>query len=956
MKNAKISSMMLSMRIMKISKKPMPTYRKKLIEVNIPLQAINVESAKDASLTHGHPSTLHRYWARRPLAACRAVIFASMVDDPSECRDEFPTEPEQNAERNRLHDIIKRLVIWQNSNDENLLAEARYEIAFSAARNNGENLVSFHNRFKNDPKAVLQYLHDHCPAVYDPFCGGGSIPLEAQRLGLCARASDLNPLPVLLNKAMIELPPKFHDQNPVNPDADPLGMFTGTGRRRRRAPWKGTAGLAADIRYYGAWMREEAHKRIGHLYPKVQLPDGTSATVVAWLWARTVPCINPACGLQMPLMKTFQLSKKKGNEHWTKPVIDRESNTISFIVQEHSGGVPKDGTVSKNGAFCIACGSAVKLPYVREQGKAGNIDKIMTTIVADGEHKKLFLSPTEAHIQVSEDAEPAWRPRGKLPEQARSISVQLYGFTEWHRLFTDRQINALNIFESLLPEVHDQIIKDGAEAKYADALQTYLALAVGRTAESNCSFTWWENLGEKIPPVFARQGIPMTWDFAEANPFSSSTQNWTSQVQWIAKVIENLPVSANVGKVHQADVTTIPHATDNPVIITDPPYYDNIHYADSSDFFYVWLRHILRDTYPKLFAGIMTPKDEEIVANRYRFENPAQRFENLLGKALMRMRLYCSNKFPTSIFYAYKQEKKEPDGVTSTGWETMLTATVNAGFQIIATWPLRTERTRGLKAEVNALASSIVLVCHPRPEEAPAIIRDDFLQELKKVMPSALDRLTRIANIRPVDLAQAAIGPGMEVYSAYSKVTRISGEIVPIREVLKEINKEITAYHEKETGELDPESQFCLTWLQQHGYMEGNYGDALVLATAKGVDIDTMHNKVLLSARSKVRLLRSEEYAERENSENMTAWEGGLRMVWHLSGVEKSGGISGCTAVARAMRDYESAKRLAGILYTYYERRGDAENASRYNNLVTQWQYISQSMGSPQQMEMETVL
>ena len=927
----------------------MTNYRKKLIEVNIPLQAINVESAKDASLTHGHPSTLHRYWARRPLAACRAVIFASMVDDPSECRDEFPTEPEQNAERTRLHNIIKRLVVWQNSNDENLLAEARYEIAYSAARNNGENLNVFHGKFKNDPEAVLHYLRDHCPPVYDPFCGGGSIPLEAQRLGLRARASDLNPLPVLLNKAMIELPPKFHNQKPVNPDADPMGMFTGTGRGKQRVPWKGTAGLAADIRHYGAWMREEAHKRIGHLYPKAQLPDGTSATVVAWLWARTVPCINPACGLQMPLMKTFQLSKKKGNEHWIRPIVNRVSNTISFAVQPHDMGVPKGGTV-KNGAFCLACNTAVKLSYVREQGKAGKMGKIMTAIVAEGKRQRLFLSASEAHLQATMVAEPRWRPKGKLPNKARSISVQLYGFAEWHSLFTDRQVTALNTLGNLLSEVRSRIIKDGAETKYADALQSYLALAIGRTAESSCSFTWWENQGEKIPPVFARQGIPMTWDFAEANPFSGSTQNWLSQVEWIAKVIENLPVTVNRGETYQADATTTTHATDNPIIVTDPPYYDNIHYADSSDFFYVWLRPTLRYIYPKLFAGMITPKDEEIVANRYRFENPVQHFEGLLGKALGRMSQHCSDEFPTSIFYAYRQQKKEQDGMTSTGWETMLTATVNAGFQIIATWPLRTERTRGLKTEVNALASSIVLVCRPRPEEAPAIVRGDFLQELKKVMPPALERLTRIANIRPVDFAQAAIGPGMEVYSRYSKVTRISGEVVPIREVLKEINNEITTYHEKETGELDLESQFCLTWQQQHGYMEGNYGDALVLATAKGVDIDTMHDKVLLKDRSKVRLLRAEEYVDRENSEEMTAWEGCLRMVWHLSGVERSGGISACTVVARAMRDYESAKRLARVLYTYYESRGDAESASHYNNLVTQWQYISQSIRAPEQM------
>ena len=889
----------------------MTNYRKKLIEVNIPLQAINVESAKDASLTHGHPSTLHRYWARRPLAACRAIIFASMVDDPSECKDEFPTEPDQEAERNRLHNIIKRLVIWQNCNDENLLAEARYEIAYSAARNNSENLNVFRAKFKNDPEAVLHYLRDHCPAVYDPFCGGGSIPLEAQRLGLRARASDLNPLPVLLNKAMIELPPKFHDQNPVNPDADPMGMFTGTGRSKTRAPWKGTAGLAADIRYYGAWMREEAHKRIGHLYPDVQLSDGTSATVVAWLWVRTIPCINPACGLQMPLLGTFQLSTKAGNHHWTKPVVDRDLNKLSFVVQTHNEGVPKKGTVNRTGAHCFACGTAVKLPYMREQAKAGRVKEVMIAIVTEGDRKKLFLSPTDAHIRVAQSAASSWNPRGKLPDDATNLRVQGYGITDWYQLFTERQLTALGTFSDFLEETRNRILQDGANPQYADAVFSFLALAIGRTTDGNSSFTFWRNSGENIEGVFARQTIPMVWDFPEANLFSNSTQNWMSQVEWVAKVVERFPISTNPSTVYQADAATTRHVTNTSVIVTDPPYYDNIGYADLSDFFYVWLRPILRNIYPELFTGMMTPKAEEIISNKLRFENHKEHFEQLLGKAFLQMREYCSTEFPTSIFYAYKQQEEEQKEKISTGWEKMLLAVANAGFQIVGTWPMRTEQPKALKKNQNALASSILLVCRPRPEDAPAITRTELLQELKKVMPLALERLTRIANIRPVDLAQAAIGPGMEVYSRYSKVIRVSGEVVPIREVLMHINNEITAYHEKETGELDPESQFCLTWLQQHGYTEGNYGDAEGLSKAKDVDIVAMHDKLLLSARGKVRLLRTEEYADSENSEEMTAWEGCLRMVWHLSGSERSGGISGCTAVARAMRDYESAKRLA---------------------------------------------
>ncbi len=921
----------------------MTTYRKKLIETEIPLHAINIESAKDASLTHGHPSTMHRYWARRPLAACRAIIFASMVDDPSVCTDEFPTITDQSAERNRLHEIIKRLIIWKNINDENILAEARFEIAFSVARNNEENLDVFRESYENDPKAVLKYLNDHCPAVYDPFCGGGSIPLEAQRLGLRARGSDLNPLPVLLTKAMIELPPKYHNQAPINPDADPLGISTRTGRRHTFVPWKGAAGLADDIRYYGAWMREEAFKRIGHLYPKAQLSDGRSSTVVAWLWAHTIPCNNPACNLHMPLTKTFQLSKKKNNAHWTRPFVDEESKIILWKVQTHNRGVPKP-TVKRTGAYCCFCGNAVKLSYVATQARAGRMGETLTAIVAEGK-PKMFVSPNDVHNQVALSARTAWRPR-QIIEETPKVSGLIYGMTYWYQMFTERQLTVLNTFKDLLPEVRKCITLENKEDKYADVICSYLSLAIGRMAEANCRASWWENSCTFIAPAFTRQALQMTWVFAEANPFSTSTQNWVAQVEWIAKVVENLPTFANRGTAYQADAITTKHASDRPVIITDPPYYDNIQYSDLSDFFYVWLRVLLRDVYPELFGGMMTPKEEEIVAAP-RFKDPHGHFEDLLSKAFLHMREHCSDIFPTIIFYAYKQQE-EVDGITSTGWETMLSATINAGFQIMATWPMRTERVTGTKTEVNALASSIVLVCRPRPDNSPEIVHNDFIQELKKEMPLALDRLTRIANIRPVDFAQAAIGPGMEIYSRYNKVKRVNGKIVPMRETLREINKHITVYREKEIGELDPESQFCLTWLQQHGYTEGNFGDAETLSKAKDVSLVNINGKVLVAGRGKVRLLRGEEIAESEISEDMTAWEGCLRMVWHLSGEENSEGISGCAEVARAMRDFESAKRLARVLYAYYDARGDASSASDYNNLVTEWQYISETMGSPQ--------
>ena len=928
------------------------TCRKKLIEVDLPLDDINRESAREKSIRHGHPSTLHMWWARRPLAACRAVIFASMVDDPSSCSDELPTEEEQRVERERLHEIIRKLVEWESTDEsqlgvKTLLANARYEIARSVARSRGETAPT-------DPTEVLDYLREHTLPIYDPFAGGGSIPLEAQRLGLKAVASDLNPVAVLINKALIEIPPKFRNRPPVNPDADRIGMMVGKGKKKQRFPWRGASGLANDIRYYGAWLREEAFKRIGHLYPKAKLSDSSDATVIAWLWTRTIPCQNPACGVQMPLLKTFQISKKGNNEHWIKPTVDHAAKRVSFVVQKHSGSVPEGGTVDSDGAVCIACNNAVPLSYVREQGRAGNMGEQMTAIIAEGNRRRIYVSPTDEHIKTALETESAWRPSGSLPEQARSISVQIYGFTRWHQLFTERQLIALTTFSDLMPEIRSLILEHGASVEYADAICTYLALAIGKMTNRGSSFTLWDALTEKLVQVFGRQGIPMVWDFAEGNPFSTSTGNWIGQIDYVSKVVERLPGNINSGKAYQADASTTIYAKDGPIIVTDPPYYGNIHYADSSDFFYVWLRPLLRDMYPDLFAAILTPKEDEMIESRFRFENPRQRFEELLGKTLKLIRERCSDEFPSSIFYAYKQQQEEREGRASTGWEAMLSAVVSAGFQIVGTWPMRTELTTNLKKNINALASSVVLVCRPRPDDASIATRRQFLNALDKELPAALDQLTQKRHIAPTDLAQATIGPGMQIYSRYSRVETISGEPVSVREALVAINRAIADYDERQEGDLDSESRFCLDWLKQHGYGEGPYGDAETLARAKNIDISKLqHSDGLLTAeRGRVKLLPLDAFS---NSEQLTlgdttAWEGCFRMAYHLNR-EDGEGIAGAAHVGREMgSNVESVERLARILYNHYDRKGDSQNAVIFNNLVTEWQRIREKMGDDEQL------
>lgn len=915
-------------------------YRKKLIEVDLPLDIINAESAREKSIRHGHPSTLHLWWARRPLAACRAVLFASLVDDPSA----YLTDAEEIViERAKLHDLLGRLVKWENSNDPTLLAAARYEIAGSVARSKGETAPT-------DPAAVLDYLNRQAQPIYDPFCGGGSIPLEAQRLGLRAVGTDLNPVAVLITKALIELPPKFANRPPVNPDADPMGMTVGKGKQAKQVPWRGAAGLAADIRYYGRKMRELAWAKIGHLYPTAELPEGGAATVIAWLWARTIPCANPACGIAMPLLKSFQVSKKAGNQHWIKPVVDNESKTVAFVVQNHGRDVPAGGNISRYGATCVACGNTAVLEYVREQSRAGKIGEVMTCIVAEGNRKRLFLSPTEEQIKIAFSEKANKKPTQKMPSSAYLVSGRGYGITEWSELFTERQLIGLNAFSDALLEIRDSIVADRAGGQYANAVLTYLALAIGRNADSSSKFSTWQNVGDFVAHVFARQAIPMVWDFAETNSFSSSSQNWMNHVTWVAEAVESLPAAVNQGETHQADATTTIYAKDGPIIVTDPPYYDNISYAELSDYFYVWLRPLLREIYPDLFSGILVPIDEEMIAAPRFGRDTRRRFEDLLNQTLRLIRERCSPDFPSSIFYAYKQQEEEREGRTSTGWETMLTAVVNAGFWIVGTWPMRTERAaRSNALAANSLATSVVLVCRPRPADALPALQQRFREELRAEVPAALEQLTRESHIAPVDLRQAAIGPGMAVYSRYGVVQTPAGAAVTVRQALADINDAVSQYLAEQAGQMDDESRFCLDWLLSHPRGGGDYGVAEGLARPYNLSIEDglerRHN--LLTAQDGWVALRDlDEYDEERpwpgRRTALTAWEGVHRMAWHLLPGESGQGIEGCVPAAQRAADrLDALERLARILYDIYDRQGVSAKAVAFNSVVVSWNEIT---------------
>lgn len=913
-------------------------YKRKLIEVAIPLEAINAASSREKSIRHGHPSTLHLWWARRPLASARAVLFASLVDDPSSRPEEFPTEIEQDTERQRLFELIEELVLWENSNNELVLERAGAEIR--------------------------RCVGDELPTVYDPFAGGGSIPLEAQRLGLPTRASDLNPVAVLINKAMIEIPPRFSGRSPVNPSH--------AGALHNQA-WHAASGLAEDVRYYGQWMRDEAFKRIGHLYPQVELPKehgGGRATVIAWLWARTVPSPDPAFGgVQVPLISSFWLSKKSGNQAWIEPIVD--SGEYYFEVRY---GKPKEpdkiakGTKRGRGANfeCIVSGSPMTPAWIKGQGCAGKMNSRLMAVVAEGLRGRLYLSPTDGMEEIAQQAQPTWRPEQQMPTNPRWFSPPDYGMETYGSLFTPRQLTALTTFSDLIAEAMEKVREDavasdmadsdngisegGSGAKaYAEAVGTYLAFAVDRLADRQSSIASWDVSRTMVRNTFGRQAIPMTWDYAEGNPFSESTGNFVGALTWIFKVINGLPTANSIGGMAtQRDVNTGPLSDDEIVVVTDPPYYDNIGYADLSDYFYVWLRRCLKNVYPDLFTTVLVPKSPELVATPYRFDGDKKRAENHFESGMLGAfeRMYAAHNpaIPLSLYYAFKQaERTDSEGIASTGWETMLNGLISSGFQIVGTWPMRTELSnRAVASGTNALASSIVLVCRKRPTDAPITTRGKFISELKLSLTSSLNTLQE-TNIPPVDLQQAAIGPGMAVYSKYREVREAEGTM-SVHNALVLIISTLDEILSEDESDMDDYTRWAVTWFEQYGLEESDYGVAEVLANAKAISVSGMVDAGFLHSRAgKVRLLRREELSGEwspETDKTFTVWEAAQYLVKAYN----EGGEEPASLIFVKLTDdqTESAKALCYRLYNICDRNGWSEEAVLYNALISSFSGVAE--------------
>ncbi|WP_166844733.1 DUF1156 domain-containing protein [Isoptericola sp. BMS4] len=913
-----------------------PATRRKLIEVSLPLEDINRESAREKSIRHGHPSTLHLWWARRPLASARAVLFAQLVDDPSSRPDEFPTEEAQKAERERLHHIIRRLVVWDNVNDEKLLAEAHAEI--------------------------LKSTDGNPPAILDPFAGGGTIPLEAQRLGLEAHASDLNPVAVLINKALIEIPPKFAGQQPVFPCA----------AEERMGDWPRATGLAEDVRRYGAWMRDRAQERIGHLYPTATITDpnsraSTEAAVIAWIWARTVTCPNPACGIEMPLVRSWWLGKKKGKEAYVVPTAVDDADApsgrrVEFSIAHDKANAPTksdDGTVGRAGATCVACGSAVSLKYIRSEGRAKRIGSQLMAIAAGSGRQRTYLPPTDEHKAAARVPTPGDAPQANIGHYPRDIKTQIYGMTSFADLFTNRQLVAITTFSNLVAEARELALKhaldagmphsdsladngQGAEA-YADGIAVYLALGVSRLADIANALCSWENSKTQVRHLFTRQAIPMLWDFAEAPPFGAAAGSFEVSLNSAIKVLDRLDPRTPADALQADAAARNYHGL---VLSTDPPYYDNIGYSDLSDFFYIWLRSSLRSVYPSLFSTMLVPKTEELVANPYRHDGKdgaATFFEEGFEAVFARARESANDGYPITVYYAFKQQELEAEGVASTGWATLLEGMIRSGWTITATWPMRTEMANRMMASgMNALASSIVLSLRPRHATASATSRRGFLTALKAELPQALTEMQQGA-IAPVDLAQSTIGPGMAIFSRYSSVLENDGSPMSVKTALALINQVLDEILAENDGDLDSTSRFCLKWYLQYGWAVASYGEAEVLATATDVSVRGLEDSgVLKQGEGKVRLIRPADLPASWNpavDDRISVWEVTCQLARVLS--DENGGIEPTARLLAAVRDrgdvdLEAVQLLA---YRLYELTQDKrpEDARLFNALGGSW-------------------
>ena len=916
----------------------MSTYKKKLIEVALPLEDINRESVKQKTgrPKTGYPTTLHKYWAQRSVATARAAIWSSLVDDPSSHPEKFPTADLQKKERLRRFDILRKLILWESTADASLWAEAR--------------------------KIAEEDCGGSLPPFIDPFAGSGAIPLEALRLGMSAHASDLNPLAVTIQHMLVEWPQKFANKPAVH-------------RRNKGGLSASTAfgNLAADVLAYGEDINEKLRGRIGEFYPPVTDSFGKEIEPGVFMWARTVPCPNPACGVLTPLVKDWKLSTRSGAH--IRPVIDRAAKTINFAVQ-HDGVVPEPSFNGRKGGACLMCEAPIDFVWIRKQGVAGLINHRLMAIAAGDDYSWAFYQPTSEHESVALTVpDSTWVPRGDIPNNTRDFRTQLYGMATWASLFTPRQMLALTTLQDIIRETEADIDSDAVAAgyvsggeplsrggtgahAYAQLVRAYIHLTASNLTEWNCSVTRWSPNGPQLSSLFARQAVIMNWNYAEGSLFGKGGANFLQKLRRTVEVIDRTPTTTT-GTARQADATRMVWDHDKaPLVVTDPPYYDNISYSELADFFYVWLRESMRDIDPETFATISSPKSEELIMAKNRHggdeEKAKQFFEDGLTQALHHLRSISDPDLPLSIYYAYNDTDESEDGegnkeIGSSGWETILQSIVDAGLQIVMTYPLRSEAVgRAISTNASALAACILLVCRPRSDKAPVGTRGDFTLGLQGELSQAIERL-KDGDLGALDLSQAAIGPGMAVFTRYSKVLESDGRKMTMRTALDLINKSVSEVAGKGDAMFDQQTRWCVRWFEEKGLSEGLYGDAQMLANANGLNIPELERFGVISSKGgKVQLLVGDrlptDWDPRLDS-RISSWE----VLHHLIACllpkgnplsrANGGSEKEALALASALSPLlvEQAKELSYRMFDICRVRGWNQEALAYNAIGQSW-------------------
>ena len=875
---------------------------RKLIETAMPLDVVSHHASREKSIRHGHPSTLHLWWSRKPLAAARAVLFAQLVDDPASRPDLFPTSDLQDAERARLLDIVGRLSAWEATADEALMRQVRREV--EAAR--GGNSV----------------------VVWDPFAGGGSIPLEGQRLGVPVVSSDLNPVAVLLQRAMLELPRKWRGRSPVG---EPAARFLSTERAE---------GLADDVRTFGERVLEVVTERLRALYPKVHW-SGADREVAAYLWVRTVACGNPACGATVPMLSNPWLRRKKGQEAWLDPQWDGQR--LHFRVVAGTAAVARTG---RGAVFpCVACGTPTTADDVKGRAREQGLGRALRCVVPDAGPRRPFLVVEEADLcpLVEESASADL----DLDLDPLVTNAPTYGLTTIGDLHLPRQRVALSAFaeavRAITPEVREAALSAGwgtdeAEA-YARDVTLLLGLVLGRLSNRmSTACIWNAHLGLIEQTFIQNNAIAFPWDFAEANPLSTASGSWPSQLDWVVRVIKRCDPAADAQVVlHDARTPPAALGDKSVVVSTDPPYFDYFLYSSLSDYFYVWLRQALREASPDLFATIGTPRQAEIVMRNGGGEASKESFLRGLTAAMECIGRAASADYPITIYYAYKSTQVSGGGVSA--WEAFLAAVKAAGLVVTATWPIRTERTEGIKTGTNSLASSIVVACRRRGASAPRGDRRGFLSELRERIPLAVARLQG-AGISPVDLDQAAVGPGMAVFTRFADVIDTDGASMPVGVALDLINQVLGEVVSQQEGDLDPASRFCLAWFEQYGFSQGPFGVADGLAKAKNTSVAGLQRSgVLRAGAGLVHLVSPTDLSpgyQVETDRWVSVWE----IVMHVAKLLSEDGATKAAALmvgSRERVDLQAGKELTYLVYSICRRKGWTPAAALFNGLGTTW-------------------